>query len=202
MQIVVAVQSLSWIRLFVTPWAAAHQVPLSSTIFADSVGQNSIPTRQNNPKYVFYCRWGKEICGGLNYPSESAPSSQIHTLKSCHPGSQNVSLFGSTWVLVQLVKLAWGHTGTVEWAPNSVLLMSYKQENLDTRTYTQRRSCGVEGRDTSISQETPQIASQPLEGRQRTSLHRTLALPWSWASSPVRKELSIVQATQAVVLCY
>ena len=44
--------------------------PLSLQIV---LGQNSILTRQNNPKYVFYCRRGKEICCGLNYSSGSIP---------------------------------------------------------------------------------------------------------------------------------
>ena len=60
---VLIVQSLSHVRLFVTPWTAAHQAPLSMGFSRQEYGvgclfllQGIFPTQGSNP-HLLHCSW-------------------------------------------------------------------------------------------------------------------------------------------------
>ena len=53
--IIVIVQSLSWVRLFVTPWTAAHQASLSFTISQSSLRLISIELMMPSNHLILCC---------------------------------------------------------------------------------------------------------------------------------------------------
>ena len=53
--IFVVVQSLSYVQLFVTPWAAAHQASLSFTIFRSLLKLMSIESVMLSNRLIFCC---------------------------------------------------------------------------------------------------------------------------------------------------
>ena len=108
--VVIVVQSLSRVRLFVTPWTVALQASLSFTI--PGACSNSCPLS----------RWCRPTISSSVVPfsSQSFPASESFPVSQFFAsGDQSIGVSSSAWVLAMNIKdwFALGWTGLISYTP-------------------------------------------------------------------------------------